>query len=91
MENAASRKKNIGFFIYYTLVIIFMTFPGVFDLANKIDPWVLGLPFSAFYLFLCVSLLFLGLIFQYRIEDKLGELDIEVEIFENDENGGKAK
>ncbi len=55
-----------------------MTFPGLFDLANRIEPWVFGLPFSMFYLFLCVALLCAGLCIQFFIESKLGELDIEV-------------
>ncbi|WP_338472571.1 hypothetical protein R4Z10_07460 [Niallia sp. XMNu-256] len=55
-----------------------MTFPGVFDWANKIEPWILGLPFAIFYLFLCIALLGTGLCIQFFIESKLGELDIEV-------------
>lgn len=91
MSYTVRRKKAIVFLIYYSVVIICMTFPGIFDFANRINPRIVGLPFSAFYLFVCVGLLFLGLIVQYRIEDKTGELDIEVEYSGNEEIGGDEK
>jgi hypothetical protein len=79
MTNFLKKRKNILFLSYYSLITICMTFPGLFDLANRIDPWIFGLPFAVFYLFVCIGLLCGGLLVQYYVEDRLGELDIEVE------------
>jgi hypothetical protein len=38
---------------------------------------VFGIPFSIFYLHLGVALMCGGLIVQYFIEDKMGELDVD--------------
>ncbi|MDN7245632.1 hypothetical protein QWY16_09175 [Planococcus shenhongbingii] len=78
MLNTIKSKKNGIFLIYYSVITACMTFPGLFDLANTIEPWVIGLPFSIFYLFSCVALLCTGLCVQFFVERKLGELDIEV-------------
>lgn len=91
MNQTSRRNKSIVFILYYSVVTICMTFPGIFDFANRINPRIVGLPFSAFYLFVCVGLLFVGLIVQYRIEDKTGELDLEVEYSGNEEIGGDVK
>ncbi|RLL43940.1 hypothetical protein D8M04_13645 [Oceanobacillus piezotolerans] len=92
MLNINLKLKNIIFLIYYSLITICMTFPGIFDLANKINPWVFGLPFVIFYLFLCIALLCAGLCIQFFIESKLGELDIEVTpIDNNDVSGGENR
>ena len=79
----ATRKKNVLFFCYYCVIIFLMCFPGPFDWANRIEPWVLGIPFSSFYLFLCSGLICAGLIFQYFVEGRSGELDIDVELLES--------
>jgi hypothetical protein len=76
--SAVSRRKNIIFLIYYSIVIILIAFPGPFDWANRIEPWIIGLPFSMFYLIFMVALLAIGVIAQYLVEGRLGELDIEV-------------
>ena len=91
MLNMISKRKNIIFLIYYSLITICMTFPGLFDLANKIEPWILGLPFAIFYLFLCIALLCTGLCIQFFIESKLGELDIEVTPIDNSNVRGGEK
>lgn len=78
----AIKKKNIFFLVYYSVLIILMTFPGLFEIANRIEPWILGLPFIVFYLFMCVGLLCAGLLCQYLVEDKIGELDFTAEALE---------
>ena len=79
MMTGVVKRKNILFLVYYSIIIFLIAFPGAFDWANRIDPWIMGLPFSFFYLFLLVGLLSLGTICQYLVENKLGELDIEIE------------
>ena len=89
MFTITSKAKNILFLIYYAFIIICMTFPGVFDFANKVEPWVFGLPFAIFYLFTCIALLCTGLCLQFFVESKLGELDIEVTPLDN--SGGENR
>lgn len=86
MTNPIYKRKNLIFLIYYSVIIILMTFPGPFDWANRIQPWIVGLPFSIFYLLSLTLLLIVGTIVQYKIEDRLGELDIEVEQIDEDAN-----
>jgi hypothetical protein len=74
-----SGKKDLLFLSYYLIIIFLLTFPGPFDWSNRIQPLVLGIPFSVFYLHLGVALMCGGLIVQYLIEDKMGELDIDMD------------
>lgn len=83
--------KNLIFAIYYGIVSILMAFPPFFGWANRIEPWVIGLPFSMFYLFLCVGLMSIGIIVQYIVEDKMGELDIDIDVLDPNELGEENK
>jgi hypothetical protein len=74
-----SKKKDLLFLTYYAIIIYLLTFPGPFDWSNRIYPFVFGIPFSIFYLHLGVALMCGGLIVQYFIEDKMGELDVDLD------------
>ena len=85
------KRKNVLFITYYAFVMILIAFPGPFDWANRIEPWVIGLPFSIFYIISVILLLAVGMIIQYFVEDWLGELDIEIEPLNEDTNIHETK
>lgn len=61
---------GINCLIFSTLV-----FPPFFAFFNRIEPWVLGLPFIQFWIIVAVILVSSSLIIWYKIEEKRGELE----------------
>ncbi|WP_153720899.1 hypothetical protein [Sporosarcina cascadiensis] len=80
--------KNTIFVTYYSVISILMAFPPFITWANRIEPMIVGLPFSMFYLFSLVGLMSVGIIVQYIVEDRLGELDVTVDMPEQTEELG---
>ncbi len=58
--------------------IALASFPGIFDWSNTIKPWVLGMPFAAFWQLLLSTLAIACFAIWYLIEDKRGSLDDDV-------------
>lgn len=61
------QKINTALGIGYFICIIAMIWPGAL-IANRIEPFVLGLPFLFFWYVAWVFLLFLGLAAAYWLE-----------------------
>lgn len=63
------RKKKIivGMSIYFLICVLAMIWPGAV-IANRIEPFVLGLPFFFFWYVLWVFVVFVGTFILYRLE-----------------------
>ena len=62
------RKKIIvGMSIYFMVCVLAMIWPGAV-IANRIEPFVLGLPFFFFWYVLWVFVVFVGTLILYRLE-----------------------
>lgn len=68
-------KVTLCFLILISLLFSTLLFPPIFNKINKIEPWILGLPFVQFWVILVVVLVSVSLIVWYVIEDKRGELE----------------
>lgn len=71
--------KTPLFVLYFTALSLLTCAPGLFDMTNHIEPWVLGLPFSMFWQFLMAFMFCVGFFAWYRLDDKSGELDLDIE------------
>ena len=61
------RKIVIGMSIYFLICTLAMIWPGAV-IANRIEPFVLGLPFFFFWYVLWVFVVFVGTLILYRLE-----------------------
>ena len=55
-------KINLYFFLFSIFILVLLIFP-VYNIGNKIDPFVFGIPFSLFWIIACILLQFLGILF----------------------------
>lgn len=72
--------KDGLFAILYFAVLGISSLPGLFDWSNRIEPWVLGQPFMGFWQLFLVAVWVGIFIIQFMVEDRRGDLDIDVEI-----------
>lgn len=62
------QKKIIVFMsIYFLICTLAMTWPGAL-IANRIEPFVLGLPFMFFWYVMWIFIVFIGTVILYRLE-----------------------
>jgi hypothetical protein len=66
MTVRAARRLVFGLLGLYT---VFLTYPGMVPF-NRIEPLVLGLPFSMFWIVLWVAIVFAGLLLLNRLETR---------------------
>lgn len=64
MDARTARRVMIGFFILYAVAL---TYPGILPF-NRIEPLILGLPFTIFWGALWVALSFVVLVWLLRID-----------------------
>lgn len=71
------KKKYItsAFIIFLCLLLSTLVIPPVFQVFNRVSPWIFGIPFSVFWIFLICILMSLTLIIWYIVENKRGDLD----------------
>jgi uncharacterized membrane protein YhhN len=73
-------KSERGVILYWIIGIIvivlfaFVLIPPLFSLINKVEPFVLGFPFSVFIFFVISMVLAALLVFLYYIQNVRGEL-----------------
>lgn len=65
-----SKKRWYTFFVIYFILCVLAEVWPIFLIANRVRPYILGLPFSMFWTVLMVVLGFVGMIFLYRFEYK---------------------
>nr|WP_318246814.1 DUF3311 domain-containing protein [Bacillus norwichensis] len=63
------------FFCSIWAVLSTIVFPPFFRFFNRIDPWVIGLPFVQFWILLVVLAVCILLTIWYKVEEKRGELE----------------
>ena len=71
-EQLARIKKRIV--VYFCLVFLAMIWP-IYPIFSRIDPTILGMPFSLFYLIFLLVTSFLVLFGLYRLEENSREED----------------
>lgn len=68
-------KVTLCFFIFCWLVLSTILVPPIFKFFNRIEPWVMGLPFVQFWILTVIVLLSITFVVWYWIERKRGELE----------------
>ena len=71
--NTTSRRTVRRLYVALAVVlVVFMVFPG-YSIANRVEPFVLGLPFGLFWIILLQAIGFLGLCGLYLFERRQKE------------------
>ena len=64
-----SKKTIRGVFVaYFVFLFAWLVVPPMFDVINKADPWVLGMPFVLFMISVICILVCIGLVVLFEIE-----------------------
>ena len=63
------RRNNRWFIIFGVFIALVMIFP-IFGLANRVDPRVLGMPFSMFWVIFWIGVEFVVLVAFFLSEEK---------------------
>lgn len=62
-------KVNLYFFLFSLFILLLLIFP-VYNFGNKIDPILLGIPFSLFWIITCIVIQFFGIIIFILLESR---------------------
>lgn len=65
---------TLTFFIICWLFMSTLVVPPIFRLFNRIEPWVMGMPFVQFWVLFVILAISIVLIVWYKVEEKRGEL-----------------
>lgn len=63
------------FFCSIWAILSSIIFPPFFEFFNRIDPWIMGLPFVQFWILFVVLAVSTMLMIWYKVEEKRGELE----------------
>ena len=55
-------KINLYFFLFSIFILALLIFP-VYNVGNRVDPFIFGLPFSLFWIVACILIQFIGIVF----------------------------
>ena len=55
-------KINLYFFLFSIFILALLIFP-VYNLGNRVDPFIFGIPFSLFWIVACILIQFIGIVF----------------------------
>jgi len=70
---------NVLFVFILCAIVSLMVVPVFLKWANRIEPWVLGVPFVTFWIiFLCLCMSF-TMIAWYYVDSIMGYVDIDIE------------
>lgn len=75
------RRFNYNFIFVLILIgiVSLMVAPPIFKLVNRVEPWVLGLPFVTFWIILMCLLMSVTIFIWHYIDNIKGNLDIDIE------------
>jgi uncharacterized BrkB/YihY/UPF0761 family membrane protein len=76
-DNVVKKKGKAVYWVIGVLVFIaylFVLVPPMFNLVNRVEPFVLGFPFSAFMIFILGLFIAAMLVLLYWIQNRRGEL-----------------
>lgn len=68
-------KVTLIFFCLAWAALSTIVFPPFFRFFNRIDPWVMGLPFVQFWILFVIFIVCCLLAIWYKVEEKRGELE----------------
>ena len=73
MDNKLSREQKGGLLVWvlFFVLLLAFTFP-VYSIANRVDPFVMGMPFSLFWIVAWVGFEFIVLLLAYIWEYRKG-------------------
>lgn len=63
------RRAYIGYLIYFIVLVLCTVWP-IYLIGNRVEPYVLGMPFSMFWIVLVLGASLAGLFHLYRFERK---------------------
>ena len=55
-------KINLYFFLFSLFILTLLIFP-IYGIGNRVDPFILGIPFSLFWIIACILMQFVGILF----------------------------
>ena len=55
-------KINLYFFLFSIFILVLLIFP-VYNIGNRVDPFIFGIPFSLFWIIACILIQFIGILF----------------------------
>ena len=55
-------KINLYFFLFSIFILALLIFP-VYNVGNRVDPFIFGIPFSLFWIVACIFIQFIGIVF----------------------------
>ena len=55
-------KINLYFFLFSIFILALLIFP-VYNVGNRVDPFIFGIPFSLFWIVVCILIQFIGIVF----------------------------
>ena len=72
----AGKSKTIYWVIGIVVVVVFLFLlvPPLFGLINRVEPWVMGLPFFAFMELVSGFIIAAMLVLLYSVQNRRGEL-----------------
>ena len=60
-------KINFYFFLFSIFILVLLIFP-VYNIGNRVDPFIFGIPFSLFWIIACILIQFTGILFFLLID-----------------------
>ena len=54
-------KINLYFFLFSIFILVLLIFP-VYNIGNRVDPFIFGIPFSLFWIIACILIQFTGIL-----------------------------
>ena len=60
-------KINLYFFLFSIFILVLLIFP-IYNIGNRVDPFIFGIPFSLFWIIACILIQFTGILFFLSID-----------------------
>ncbi|MAK09259.1 MAG: hypothetical protein CML36_02090 [Rhodobacteraceae bacterium] len=55
-------KINLYFFLFSIFILVLLIFP-IYNIGNRVEPFIFGIPFSLFWIIACILIQFTGILF----------------------------
>jgi hypothetical protein len=55
-------KINLYFFLFSLFILALLIFP-IYSIGNRVETFILGMPFSLFWIIACILMQFVGILF----------------------------
>ena len=53
-------KIDLSFFLFSVFILLLLIFP-FFEIGNRVNPFILGIPYSLFWIITCIIFQFVGI------------------------------